>query len=281
MTHYAYVNNKIVNFKNAKVHVEDRGLQFADSVYEVIAVLNNNLIDLNFHLKRLKFSLKELQIKYKFTRSSLNKIFLKLIKKNKTSNGIIYLQVTRGVQYREHKYEKNLSPTLIIYTRDKKFNLPGNKFKGVNTITYEDLRWKRRDIKTVNLLPNIIAANMAKKKKAYEAILIQNGKVTEGTSSNIWIIKKNKLITHPANSNILKGVTRTSLLKIINKTSLKLVQQSFTYRELLNADEVFLTSSGSFITPILKIDKIKINKGKIGNITLKLAEMYSKSCMNG
>ena len=281
MTHYAYVNNKIVNFKNAKVHVEDRGLQFADSVYEVIAVLNNNLIDLNFHLKRLKFSLKELQIKYKFTRSSLNKIFLKLIKKNKTSNGIIYLQVTRGVQYREHKYEKNLSPTLIIYTRDKKFNLPGNKFKGVNTITYEDLRWKRRDIKTVNLLPNIIAANMAKKKKAYEAILIQNGKVTEGTSSNIWIIKKNKLITHPANSNILKGVTRTSLLKIINKTSLKLVQQSFTYRELLNADEVFLTSSGSFITPILKIDKTKINKGKIGNITLKLAEMYSKSCING
>ena len=281
MTHYAYVNNKIVNFKNAKVHVEDRGLQFADSVYEVIAVLNNNLIDLNFHLKRLKFSLKELQIKYKFTRYSLNKIFLKLIKKNKTSNGIIYLQVTRGVQYREHKYEKNLSPTLIIYTRDKKFNLPGNKFKGVNTITYEDLRWKRRDIKTVNLLPNIIAANMAKKKKAYEAILIQNGKVTEGTSSNIWIIKKNKLITHPANSNILKGVTRTSLLKIINKTSLKLVQQSFTYRELLNADEVFLTSSGSFITPILKIDKTKINKGKIGNITLKLAEMYSKSCMNG
>ena len=281
MTHYAYVNNKIVSFKNAKVHVEDRGLQFADSVYEVIAVLNNNLIDLNFHLKRLKFSLKELQIKYKFTRSSLNKIFLKLIKKNKTSNGIIYLQVTRGVQYREHKYEKNLSPTLIIYTRDKKFNLPGNKFKGVNTITYEDLRWKRRDIKTVNLLPNIIAANMARKKKAYEAILIQNGKVTEGTSSNIWIIKKNKLITHPANSNILKGVTRTSLLKIINKTSLKLVQQSFTYRELLNADEVFLTSSGSFITPILKIDKTKINKGKIGNITLKLAEMYSKSCMNG
>ena len=281
MTHYAYVNNKIVNFKNAKVHVEDRGLQFADSVYEVIAVLNNNLIDLNFHLKRLKFSLKELQIKYKFTRSSLNKIFLKLIKKNKTSNGIIYLQVTRGVQYREHKYEKNLSPTLIIYTRDKKFNLPGNKFKGVNTITYEDLRWKRRDIKTVNLLPNIIAANMARKKKAYEAILIQNGKVTEGTSSNIWIIKKNKLITHPANSNILKGVTRTSLLKIINKTSLKLVQQSFTYRELLNADEVFLTSSGSFITPILKIDKTKINNGKIGNITLKLAEMYTEACING
>ena len=143
------------------------------------------------------------------------------------------------------------------------------------------MRWKRRDIKTVNLLPNVIAANKPKKMKAYEAILIQNGKVTEGTSSNIWIIKKNNLMTHPANSDILKGVTRTSLLKIIKKTKLKLVEKQCTHKQLVNADEVFLTSSGSFITPIIKIDNKKINNGKIGNITLKLAEMYSKSCMNG
>ena len=281
MPNFAFINNKFVNFKNAKIHVEDRGLQFADSVYEVIAVLNRNLIDLDFHLKRLRYSLNELEIKYKFNKKKLEKIFLTLLKKNKTSNGIIYLQITRGVQYREHKYEKKLIPTLIIYSRNKKFNLPGKNFKGVNTITYEDLRWKRRDIKTVNLLPNIIAANKAKKSKAYEAILLQNGKVTEGTSSNIWIIKKNNLITHPANTDILKGVTRTSILKIIKKTPLKLVEKSFTYKQLLEADEVFLTSSGSFITPILKIDKKQINNGKIGNITLKLAEMYSKSCMHG
>jgi len=281
MPNFAYINNKFVNFRNAKIHIEDRGLQFADSVYEVIAVLNGNLIDLDFHLKRLKYSLKELDIKYKFNQTDLKKIFLNLLKKNKTLNGIIYLQITRGVQYREHKYENKLIPTLIIYTRNKKFNLPGKNFKGVNTITHEDLRWKRRDIKTVNLLPNIIAANKAKKMKAYEAILLQNGKVTEGTSSNIWIIKKNNLITHPANTDILKGVTRTSILKIIKKTSLKLVEKSFTHKQLLDADEVFLTSSGSFITPILKIDKKKINNGKIGNITLKLAEMYSKSCMHG
>ena len=281
MPNFAYINNKFVNFKNAKIHIEDRGFQFADSVYEVIAVLENNLIDLDFHLKRLSYSLSELQIKFNFNKKNLKKIFLDLLKKNKTSNGIIYLQITRGIQYRDHKYEKNLVPSLIIYTRKKIFNLPGKKFKGVNTITHEDLRWKRRDIKTVNLLPNIIAANKAKKMNAYEAILLQNGKVTEGTSSNIWIIKKNNLITHPANTDILKGVTRTSILKIIKKTSLKLVEKSFTHKQLLNADEVFLTSSGSFITPILKIDKKKINNGKIGNITLKLAEMYSKSCMNG
>ena len=281
MPSHAYINNKFVSFKNAKIHIEDRGLQFADSVYEVIAVLNGNLIDLDFHLKRLRYSLKELKISYKFNKLDFKNIFHKLLGKNKISNGIIYLQITRGVQYREHKYKKKLIPTLIIYSRNKKFNLPGKNFKGVNTITFEDLRWKRRDIKTVNLLPNIIAANKAKQKNAYEAILLQDGKVTEGTSSNIWIIKKNNLITHPANSDILKGVTRTSLLKIIKKTSLKLVEKSFTHKQLLEADEVFLTSSGSFITPILKIDKKKINKGKIGNITLKLAKMYTTSCTNG
>ena len=281
MPSHAYINNKFVSFKNAKIHIEDRGLQFADSVYEVIAVLNGNLIDLDFHLKRLRYSLKELKISYKINKLVFKNIFDKLLSKNKISNGIIYLQITRGVQYREHKYKNKLIPTLIIYSRNKKFNLPGKNFKGVNTITFEDLRWKRRDIKTVNLLPNIIAANKAKQKNAYEAILLQDGKVTEGTSSNIWIIKKNNLITHPANSDILKGVTRTSLLKIIKKTSLKLVEKSFTHKQLLEADEVFLTSSGSFITPILKIDKKKINKGKIGNITLKLAKMYTTSCTNG
>lgn len=281
MPNFAYINNKFVNFKSAKIHIEDRGLQFADSVYEVIAVLDNNLIDLDFHLKRLKYSLRELEIKFTINKKNLNNIFLNLIKKNKTRNGIIYLQITRGIQFREHKYQKNLTPTLIVYTRNKSFNLPGKKFVGVKTITYQDLRWKRRDIKTVNLLPNIIAANMAKKKNAYEAILIQNGKVTEGTSSNIWIIKRNNLITHPANSDILKGVTRTSLLKIIKKTSLKLIEKQFTHKQLINADEVFLTSSGSFITPILKIDNKKINNGKIGNITLKLAEMYTEACING
>ena len=281
MPNFAYINNKFVNFKSAKIHIEDRGLQFADSVYEVIAVLDNNLIDLDFHLKRLKYSLRELEIKFTINKKNLNNIFLNLIKKNKTSNGIIYLQITRGIQFREHKYQKNLTPTLIVYTRNKSFNLPGKKFVGVKTITYKDLRWKRRDIKTVNLLPNIIAANMAKKKNAYEAILMQNGKVTEGTSSNIWIIKRNNLITHPANSDILKGVTRTSLLKIIKKTKLKLIEKQFTHKQLINADEVFLTSSGSFITPILKIDNKKINNGKIGNITLQLAEMYIEACING
>ncbi len=116
----AYINSKYIDFNKAKIHIEDRGLQFADSVYEVIAVLNNNLIDFDFHLQRLRFSLKELNISYKLNKIIIKKIFLNLLKKNKISNGIIYLQITRGIQYREHKYEKNLTPTLIIYTRNKK-----------------------------------------------------------------------------------------------------------------------------------------------------------------
>ena len=132
MPNFAYINNKFVNFKSAKIHIEDRGLQFADSVYEVIAVLDNNLIDLDFHLKRLKYSLRELEIKFTINKKNLNNIFLNLIKKNKTRNGIIYLQITRGIQYREHKYENKLVPTLIIYSRDKKFNLYSQPVKVKN-----------------------------------------------------------------------------------------------------------------------------------------------------
>jgi len=280
MPNTAFINSKFLNFKNAKVHVEDRGLQFADSVYEVIAVVNKNLIDLNFHFQRLKYSLGELSIKYKVNEVKLTKIFNKLLKDNSIIEGIIYLQITRGIQAREHVYKKNLKPTVIIYSRNKKFNLPSKKFKGVKAITYKDLRWNRRDIKTVNLLPNVLAANVANKKKAYEAILIKNNKITEGTSSNIWIIKKNHLITHPTNTDILRGVTRTRLKILIRENNLKLSEKSFTKRQLYNADEVFLTSSGSFVTPITKIDSMLINKGKIGNITLKLANLYSKLFIN-
>ena len=280
MPNTAFINSKFINFKDAKIHVEDRGLQFADSVYEVIAVVNKNLIDLNFHFQRLKYSLGELDIKYKVNEIKLTKIFKKLLKNNSIIEGIIYLQITRGIQPREHVYKKNLKPTVIIYSRRKKFNLPSKKLKGVKAITHEDLRWNRRDIKTVNLLPNVLAANLANKKNAYEAILIKNQKITEGTSSNIWMIKNNNLLTHPTNTDILRGVTRTRLKILIKENNLKLSEKSFTKRQLYNADEVFLTSSGSFVTPITKIDSMLINKGKIGNITLKLANLYSKSFIN-
>ena len=275
MSKIAYLNSKYINFNKAKIHIEDRGLQFSDSVYEVVPFYNKKLIDFNFHAKRLKYSLKELQIKYIVNEDKLKKIFNKIIRLNKIRNGIVYLQITRGVQSRDHNYRNNLIPNLIIYTINRKLNLPNSNFKGVKAITYKDLRWKRRDIKTVSLLANVLAKKEAVRKKAYEAILIDNGKITEATASNVWIVKNNKLITHPSNTDILKGITRETVKKLIKKNKLNLKETSFTKKELYNADEVFITSASSFVTPIIKVDSKLVNKGKIGRITLQLATLYA------
>ena len=275
MSKIAYLNSKYINFNKAKIHIEDRGLQFSDSVYEVVPFYNKKLIDFSFHAKRLKYSLKELQIKYIVKEDKLKKIFNKIISLNKIKNGIVYLQITRGVQPRDHNYRNNLIPNLIIYTINRKLNLPNSNFKGVKAITYKDLRWKRRDIKTVSLLANVLAKKEAVRKKAYEAILIDNGKITEATASNVWIVKNNKLITHPSNTDILKGITRETVKKLIKKNKLNLKETSFTKKELYNADEVFITSASSFVTPIIKVDSKLVNKGKIGRITLQLATLYA------
>ena len=275
MSKIAYLNSKYINFNKAKIHIEDRGLQFSDSVYEVVPFYNKKLIDFNFHIKRLKYSLKELQIKYIVKEDKLKKIFNKIIRLNKIRNGIVYLQITRGVQSRDHDYRNNLIPNLIIYTINRKLNLPNSNFKGEKAITYKDLRWKRRDIKTVSLLANVLAKKEAVRKKAYEAILIDNGKITEATASNVWIVKNNKLITHPSNTDILKGITRETVKKLIKKNKLNLKETSFTKKELYNADEVFITSASSFVTPIIKVDSKLVNKGKIGKITMQLATLYA------
>ena len=275
MPKIAYLNSKYINFNKAKIHIEDRGLQFSDSVYEVVPFYNKKLIDFSFHTKRLRYSLKELQIKYIVKEDKLKKIFDKIIRLNNIRNGIVYLQITRGVQSRDHNYRNNLIPNLIIYTINRKLNLPNSNFKGEKAITYKDLRWKRRDIKTVSLLANVLAKKEAVRKKAYEAILIDNGKITEATASNVWIVKNNKLITHPSNTDILKGITRESVKKLIKKNKLNLKEISFTKKELYNADEVFITSASSFVTPIIKVDSKLVNKGKIGKITMQLATLYA------
>ena len=214
-------------------------------------------------------------IKFYPNRKKIKNVFVKLIKLNRLKSGIVYLQVTRGVQSRDHAYIDNLKPNLIIYIQKRQLNIPNKNFSGKKAITFEDLRWKRRDIKTVSLLGNVIAKNEAVKRNAFEAILVEKGKVTEATSSNVWIVKNNKLITHPANTDILKGITSEAIKNIIKKNKLKLLEKIFTTTEMYKADEVFITSSGNLLTPIIKIDSILINKGKIGDITLQLALLYA------
>ena len=271
MSKYVYLNNKYVNFKDARIHIEDRGFQFSDSVYEVIKVLNGKLLDIDFHISRLKYSTKQLNFNYKVNTTILTKIFVNLVNRNKLKNGIIYLQITRGVQPREHAYKKGLKPNIIIYTTKKKFNLPDKNYRGYKAITYPDIRWGRPDIKTTSLLANILAATEASKKKSYESILVKGNKITEAAHSNVWIVRGKKIITHPANKEILKGVTRTVLKNIIKSLNLQLIEKEFSIKELLKSEEVFITSSGSLVTPIIQVDKIKINKGKIGVITKSLA----------
>ena len=277
MPNFVYLNNKYVNFKDAKIHIEDRGFQFSDSVYEVIKVLNNKLLDIDFHIRRLKYSTKELNFNIKINKNFLTKIFITIVKMNKLSNGIIYLQITRGLQHREHAYKKNLKPNIIIYTAKKKFNLPNKNYKGYKAITYPDIRWGRPDIKTTSLLANILAATEASKKGAYETIFFKGKKITEAAHSNVWIIKNNKIITHPANREILRGVTRTVLINLIKNQGFKLIEKEFSLNELFKADEVFITSSGSLVTPIIQVDQTKINNGKIGPMTKALALNFYKS----
>ena len=277
MPNLVYLNSKYIPFKDAKIPIEDRGFQFSDSVYEVVKVINKKILDFDFHMRRLKCSTTELKFNFKINSILLKKIFENLIIKNKLSNGIIYFQITRGVQSREHAYRKNLKPNVIIYTSKKKFNLPNKNYKGFKAITYPDIRWGRPDIKTTSLLANIIASTEANKKGAYETILFKGKKITEAAHSNVWIVKGNKIITHPANKEILKGVTRTVLINIIHSLDLKLIEKEFSLNELYKSDEVFITSSGSLVTPIIQIDNIKINNKKIGKITKTLALSFYKS----
>jgi len=277
MPNIVYFNKKYIQFKDAKIPIEDRGFQFSDSVYEVVKIINKKLLDFDFHMRRLKYSIAELNFNFKVDKNLLKNTFVNLIKKNNLTNGIIYLQITRGVQAREHAYKKNLKPNLIIYTAKKKFNLPNKNYKGYKAITYPDIRWGRPDIKTTSLLANILAATEATKKGAYETILVKGNKITEAAHSNVWIVKNDKIVTHPANKEILKGVTRTVLINIIKSLGLKLIEKEFSIKELLRSDEVFITSSGSLITPIIQVDNIKINNKKIGKITKSLALSFYKS----
>ena len=277
MPNLVYLNSKYIPFKDAKIPIEDRGLQFSDSVYEVVKIINKKILDFDFHMRRLKYSTSELNFNFKINSKLLKNIFQNLIIKNKLSNGIVYLQITRGVQSREHAYKKKLKPNVIVYTAKKKFNLPNKNYRGFKAITYPDIRWGRPDIKTTSLLANIIASTEASKKGAYETILVKGKKITEAAHSNVWIVKGNKIITHPANKEILKGVTRTVLINLIHSLGLKLTEKEFSLKELYKSDEVFITSSGSLVTPIIQIDNIKINNKKIGNITKNLALSFYKS----
>ena len=272
-----YINGNYRGILESKVSITDRGFQFSDGIYEVIAVYENRFVDIDLHLNRLIKSLNKLKIKINLKVNQIENISKKIKKLNNLSNGIIYIQITRGDQHpRDHKFPKGLKPNIIIYSIPKDFKKINSKAKrGVTTSLYPDIRWLRSDIKSISLLGNSMAANHAKEKKNHEAILYdEKNYITEGNSSSIWIIKNNKCITHPLNYRILKGCTRHKLISIVKRKKLKFEEKKFSIKALLSADEVFMTSATNFVMPIIKVDKHKISDGKPGQITLNLRDEF-------
>ena len=275
MPNITYIDGKYLNYEDSKIHINDRGYHFGDAVYEVIVFNKNIFYDFDGHIQRLFKSLTSLEIKFSLSSSSLKIIINNLIRLNKANIGSIYIQVSRGVAERNHSFHGlNIKPILTIIVT-KKSNIENN-LNGVKAITLNDNRWSRPDIKTTQLLPNVLAKTLANKNNAYESIFIDDeGFVTEGSSSNIWVLnKENQLITRNLDGKILSGITRNSISLFAKKNNITVVEKKFTQIELYNAKEVFLTSASSFIMPIVQIDDQNINQGLVGNISLELRKLY-------
>ncbi|MFL2830077.1 MAG: aminotransferase class IV [Candidatus Puniceispirillales bacterium] len=279
MYNISYVDGIYQNYENSKVNINDRGYHFGDSVYEVVLFNEGIFYDFEGHLNRLFDSLNSINIKFSFSRQSLKIIIKNLIKVNRVSFGSVYIQVSRGIAERNHSYkDMNIKPLLSIIVTKKQNNLSDEAI-GVKAITLNDNRWSRPDIKTTQLLPNVLAKTKANNKGAFEGIFVDSeGYVTEGSSSNIWIINNdNEIITRLLDGQILSGITRKSIVKFADLNNFIVKEKKFKKEELYESQEVFLTSASSFVTPIIEIDNVKINNGEAGPISVGLRKLYFKN----
>lgn len=278
MPRISYVNGRYLPHSMASIHPEDRGFLFADSVYEVIAVINGKLADEEGHLDRLYRSMSELGIPAPLRRATLQSTMRELIRRNKTRGGGLYIQVTRGVSPRDFKFPNpsSCTPGLFMMIRDADFDIGRRRAVSKSAVTVPDIRWKRRDIKSTALLAQVLAKQSAVEQGGYEAFMVdEDGFVTEGASSNAWIVKGHTLITRSSAHNaILKGITRTAILSLLDEMGMTLDERAFTPEESYQADECFTSSAVALIVPIVKIDGHVIGQGKPGNVTLKILETY-------
>ena len=276
MSRWAYVNGRYVPHREASVHVEDRGYQFADGVYEVVLVHAGAMIDEIPHLDRLDRSLDELRIDPPMGRMALRAVLREVVRRNRIRTGLVYLQITRGVARRDHAFPTGVKPALVVTA--KRLTLPREETleSGVRVVTIEDIRWQRCDIKSVSLLPNVLGKQHARENGAYEAWQIdQDGNVTEGTSSNSWIVTHDdRLLTRPATHEILNGITRQTILKLAAARGLIFEERAFSLDEALAAREAFISSATSFVTPVTQIDDTTLGNGRAGSFTMDLRSAY-------
>lgn len=275
MSRIAYVNGRYVPHAGAQVHVEDRGYQFGDGVYEVIAVVDGKLVDAEPHFDRLGYSLGELQMDWPMTPAALEIAMRETVRRNRVRNGIVYLQVTRGQATRDHQFPAAAEPGVVITARSQAPKASA-RAAGVRVITTPDIRWKRVDVKTVGLLPNVLAKQQAVEAGAYECWMIDSdGNVTEGTATNSWIVTAGKeLVTRPASHSILNGITRLTVIDIAEREGYTVVERAFSLEEALAAPEAFLTSTTSWVMPVVQIDDTTIGDGTPGLLTRALQAAY-------
>jgi D-alanine transaminase len=277
MARYAYVNGRFVPHTDAVVHVEDRGYQFADGVYEVVTIIGGKLVDEQGHLDRLTRSLNELRIAWPVTPRVLKLLMRRLIGMNRVTQGTIYLQITRGVSPRDFKFPNHPESSLVLITkRAGAFATQAQLENGVKVITIPDIRWLRRDIKSVALLPQVLGKQQAAETGAFEAWQVDgDGNVTEGCSSNAWIVTSDgTLVTRYANNLILNGVTRLSILRLAQEAGIKFEERPFSVEEAYAAREAFLSSASTFVMPVTQIDDRSVGNGKPGNLSEKLRRSY-------
>jgi D-alanine transaminase len=276
----AYVNGRYVPRDHAMVHVEDRGYQFSDGVYEVCEVRGGRLIDERRHTARLERSLAELRIRLPMSLAALGVVLRETVRRNHVRDGIVYLQVTRGVARRDHAFPPPATvPGVVVTARN--LDLAGNEKaaeEGVAVITVPDNRWERVDIKSVSLLPNVLAKQAAREQGAKEAWFVDgDGKVTEGSSSNAWIVTMaGKVVTRPADKGILRGITRSVLLEAIAAQGLTLEERAFSVEEAYGAREAFLTSASQIVLPVVRINGRPVGNGAPGTVATALREDFHR-----
>lgn len=278
MPRIAYVNGRYIRHADAAVHIEDRGYQFADGVYEVCEVARGYIVDMKRHLDRLDRSLKELRIGWPVDRRVLENLMREVVRQNRVTNGLVYLQVTRGVAPRDHYFPAaDTKPSLVITAkRTSPAASQARAEAGVKVITVPENRWERVDIKSVGLLPNVLARQQAKEAGALEAWFVDpDGTVKEGASTNAWIVTKDGvLVTRPAEMGILRGVTRATLMDVAAKEGVRVEERPFTVEEAKAARESFITAATTVVMPVVAIDDAPVANGHPGSLTLALRQAF-------
>jgi D-alanine transaminase len=274
MSRIVYVNGEYLPEEEAKVSVFDRGFLFADGVYEVTTVVDGRLVDFDAHAARLERSLGELEMESPVSRAELLDIHRELVARNGVTEGLVYLQITRGAADRDFAYPTGAAPTLVLFTQAVPVLERPAALNGIRVISIPDLRWGRRDIKTVQLLYPSMGKMAAKKAGADDAWMIEDGHVTEGTSNNAWIVKDGKLITRHLGTEILHGITRAAVMRLAAEAQMTVEERPFTIAEARAADEAFVTSASAFVTPVVEIDGQAIGEGRPGPLSRRLREIY-------